>query len=87
MSIFEKESAGLFGVVTTTGAGAITGDFALIHCITATTFTTFTEANGSGNVMTGVVIPAGTVLRGRISAYACSAGNTVRAHKVAPQSA
>ena len=85
MELFDKESAGLFGVVTTTGTGAVTGNFALIQCLTATTFTTFTETNGSGSVMTGFSIPAGTIIRGRITAYTCSSGNTVRAHKAEPQ--
>jgi len=88
MSIFEKESAGLFGVVTATGTDAISGmgDFALIQCLTATTFGVLTESNRSGTAITSISIPAGTELRGRFSAFTL-AGGTVRAHKVAPQSA
>lgn len=80
MDLYDQESAGLFGVVTTTGTGAVAGNFALIHCLTATTFTTFTETNGSG-AMTDFAVPAGTIIRGRITNYECSGGNTVRAHR------
>lgn len=86
MSIFEKESAGLFGVVTETGTTAVTGDFALIQCLTATTFATLTESNRSGDAITALALAAGTVLRGRFSAFTLTSG-AVRAHKVAPQSA
>lgn len=80
MTLFEKESAGLFGVVTETGTTAITGDFAMIQCLTATTFSLFTDTVGSGDVMTGFAIPAGTALRGKISAFTLTSG-AVRAHK------
>lgn len=74
------ESSGMFGVVTETGTTAVTGNFALIHCLTATTFSLFTESNGSGDAMTGVAWPAGSLIRGRISAFTLTSG-AVRAHK------
>lgn len=80
MELFDMESAGLFGVVTETGTTAVTGNFAIIHCLTAATFSLFTETNGSGDAMTGFAVPAGTVLRGRITAFTLTSG-AVRAHK------
>lgn len=84
MELFDKESAGLFGVVTETGTTAITGHFAQIQCLTATTFSLLTEPNGSGDAMTGFAIPAGTTLRGRFTAFTLTSG-AVRAHKAEPQ--
>lgn len=88
MSIFEKESAGLFGVVNETGVTLQTGDFALIQFLATTTFTTLTEANavGSDALTTPFSFAAGTSIRGRFSAFQLATG-AVRAHKVAPQSA
>jgi hypothetical protein len=83
MELFDQETAGLFGVVTETGTTARTGPFALILCMSATTFSAFTEANGSGSAMTGFAIPAGTTIRGRISAFTLTSGS-VRAHKAGP---
>lgn len=80
MTLFEKEAAGLFGVVTETGTTAITGDFALIQCLTATTFATLTETNRSGDAITALSLAAGTVLRGRFSAFTLTTG-AVRAYK------
>jgi hypothetical protein len=78
------ESAGLFGVVTEVGTTPVVGSFALVLCLTATTFSTFTESNGSGNPMTGIAFPAGTLIRGRITAFTLTMG-AVRAHRTAPQ--
>ena len=80
MTLFEKESAGLFGVVTATGTDAVAGDFALIQCLTATTFDVLTEPNRSGTAITALALPAGTILRGKFSAFTLFSG-AVRAHK------
>ena len=80
MNLFDKEAAGLFGVVTETGTTAITGEFAMIQCLTATTFSLLTENTATSDAMTGFAIPAGTVLRGRFSAFTLTSG-AVRAHK------
>lgn len=84
MELYDMESAGLFGVVTETGTTAITGSFAQIQCLTATTFALLTETNGSGDAMTGFAVSAGVTLRGRFSAFTLTSGS-VRAHKAAPQ--
>lgn len=83
MNLFDKEAAGLFGIVTETGTTAITGNFALIQCLTATTFSLLTEGNRSGDAITALSIPAGTVLRGRFSAFTLTSG-AVRAHVAGP---
>jgi hypothetical protein len=80
MELYDMDSAGLFGVVTETGTTAVTGNFAQILCLTATTFSLFTETNGSGDAMTGVAIPAGTLIKGRITAFTLTSG-AVRAHR------
>lgn len=84
MELYDMESAGLFGVVTETGTTAITGNFAQIQCLAATTFSLLTETNGSGDAMTGFAVPAGTTIRGRFTAFTLTSG-AVRAHKSAPQ--
>lgn len=84
MELFDKESAGLFGVVTETGTSDVTGSFAQIHCLTATTFNTLTEVGPVSDAMTGFAIPAGTVLYGRFSFFKLTSG-AVRAHKAEPQ--
>lgn len=84
MELFHKESSGLFGVVTETGTTAITGSFAQIHCLTATTFATLTENGAASDAMTGFAIPAGTILYGRFTAFTLTSG-AVRAHKAEPQ--
>jgi hypothetical protein len=86
MSPFEKESAGMFGVVTETGTDLITGNFAQIQCLTATTFSVLGEANRTGDVITGVLIPAGVTILGRFVSFQLTSG-AVRAHRVAPPSA
>lgn len=85
MELYDMESAGLFGVVTETGTTAITGNFALIQCITATVFTTLTETNSTGDALTTPLsFAAGTTIRGRFTAFTLASG-AVRAHKAAPQ--
>lgn len=79
MESFEKQSS-TGGVIVESGTSAITGDFCAIQVLVAATFTVFTENNSSGDVMTGFAIPAGTILRGHITAFTMSSG-TVRAHR------
>jgi hypothetical protein len=70
------------GVVVESGTTAVTGDFYAIQVLVEATFSTFTENGASGDVMTSIAIPAGTVLyNGRgITAFTMSAG-AVRAYK------
>ena len=67
---------------TETGTTAVTGDFYAIQVLEAATFTTFTENAGDGDAMTGLSIPAGTLLyNGKgITAFTLSSGK-VRAYK------
>lgn len=71
------------GVVVETGTTAVTGQFASIQVLADATFTTFTENNSSGDVMTGFVVPAGTILFNGcgITAFTMSSGK-VRAYKL-----
>jgi len=74
--------AAMNGVVRETGTTAVTGDFFAIQVLEAATFTTFTENNATGDVMTGFSIPAGTILyNGKgITAFTMSSGK-VRAYR------
>jgi len=80
MSPIEKSYYGTAGVVNETGTTAVTGEFDVIDCITATTFSLLTEVNASGDALTGTSWPAGTQLRGKFTAFTLSAG-AVRAYK------
>lgn len=68
------------GVVTTTDTTATTGPFVAITVLADATFSAFTETNGSGNAMTGFVVPAGVTIFGQITAYTLTSGK-VRAYK------
>lgn len=71
------------GVVVETGTTAVTGQFSSIQVLADATFTTFTENGSSGDVMTGFVVPAGTILFNGlgITAFTMSSG-AVRAYKL-----
>ncbi len=77
--VVTSEGAGLQGVVNTTDTTAVTGNFTAVQCIEDTVFATLTEADATGS-LTGVTIPAGTTLFGRITAYTLTSGK-VRAYK------
>lgn len=68
------------GVVVTTNTTAVTGRFSRITVLEAATFSAFSEANASGQAMTGFEIPAGTEIVGDITAYTLTSGK-VRAYK------
>jgi hypothetical protein len=70
------------GVVIETGTTAVTGNFYAIQVLVEATFSTFTENGASGDVMTSIAIPAGTILYNGlgITAFTMSAG-VVRAYK------
>lgn len=68
-------------VENVSGTTAKTGvDYYAVQCLTACTFTTFTERNATGSI-TGVAIPAGTVILNPagITAVTASSGNLWRA--------
>lgn len=75
-----KADFGQNGVVTETGTTDVTGDFYGVLILEAATFTTFTEADASGDAMTGFSIPAGTFIPGKITALTASSGK-FRAYK------
>ena len=69
------------GVVDETGTTAITGgDFIAIQCITDAVFSSLTETAKTGDALTGITIPAGTLLRGQFTAFTLTSG-AVRAYK------
>jgi hypothetical protein len=54
---------GAHGIVNETGTTALTGrDFFAVQCLTETVFATFTENDVSGDAITNVTLPAGTVI-------------------------
>lgn len=77
---FEQQAA-VGGVVTVTGTTAITGNFCAIQVLTNATFSVFTENKATGDAMTGIVIPALTILRGHITSFTLTSG-AVRAHRL-----
>ena len=83
MDFHTRQSAGAAGFVVETGTTAVTGDFCEIHVLEAATFSLITEAKTSGDAMTGFAIPAGTLLKGKFSAFTLTSGK-VRATKSIP---
>lgn len=81
MTTYERQELGLAGSINETGTTAHTGlDVAEIHCLTATTFAALEDSLATGDAITGVALPAGTVLRGRFTAFTLTSG-AVRAYK------
>lgn len=77
--LLRLDNPGLSGAVTTIDTSAITGNFQAIQILTDAQFSTFTETDGTGS-MTGFVIPAGTVIYGKITAYTLTSGR-IRAYR------
>lgn len=64
----------------TTNTAAVTGvNYAQIVCLTDTVFSAFTRTNSTGSI-TGVTLPAGTLLIGPVTAYTLTSG-TVAAYE------
>lgn len=66
------------GVVVETGTDAVTGDFYAIQILETATFSTLTEANKTGDAMTGFAISP-TVIYGNFTAFTLTSGK-VRAY-------
>jgi hypothetical protein len=82
MDIFETQSFGAGGVLVETGTTPVTGNFCALQVLSTATFSAFAENNAAGDVMTGIAIPAGTVLWGHITAFTLTSG-AVRAYRKA----
>lgn len=67
---------GQFGGVHEVGTTAITGVWIKILCLTATTFATLTS-NITGDALTGIAHPAGTILYGRFTAITLTSGEII----------
>lgn len=79
--------AGHRGNRTETGVTALTaenhgGPWSEIQILSAATFTTLTDLEGSGDAMTGFAIPAGITLFGKFVAVTLGSG-TIRLYKSA----
>lgn len=73
-TIAARDTNGTGAVRYTTDTTAVTGgNFAQIHCLTNTVFATLTRTNGTGS-LTGVTLPAGTLLIGPFTAYTLTSG-------------
>lgn len=76
----EKDSSialGQYGAVYESGDTAVSGDFAAILALEATTFTSLTASNWSGDALAGLVVPAGTTIYGKFTAFTLSSGRVV----------
>jgi hypothetical protein len=61
-------------VLYTTDTTAVTGgNFSQIVCLTDTVFSAFTRTNATG-IITGITLPAGTLLIGPVTAYTLTSG-------------
>lgn len=80
----DKQNAGLGGVIYETGTTALSSiDVAVIQCLTDTVFATLTNTLGSGDAITGVTLPAGTLLYGKFTAITLTSG-AIAAYKSIP---
>lgn len=80
---YNKQASGAGGILVETGTTAQTGDFCEIQVLEAANFSLLTEARSSGDTMTGFAIPAGTILKGKFTAFTLTSGK-VRAMKSLP---
>lgn len=76
----DRYTWGADGCVNETGTTAITGEFYELQLLTATTFALLTDLTASGDAITGIALPAGTVLRGNFTAFTLTSG-AVRAYR------
>lgn len=84
MTRFAIQDSGEPGIIYETGTTDLTGlNVHRIDCLTATTFSTLTNAYATGDAITGIALPAGTVLRGKFTAVTLTSG-AVALYKAAP---
>lgn len=68
------------GNTNETGTTARTGNWDTLHCLTDTVFSLLTDSlNSGGDAITGLTLPAGTLLFGRFTAFTLTSG-AVRAY-------
>ncbi len=79
----EKKLFGDNGMHHESGTTAVTGSFYEIYVYSAATFTTLTMPKNSGDALTGIAFPAGTRIKGLITAFTLSGGG-VFAYKNEP---
>ena len=82
MDFHTRQSAGAAGFVVITNTTAVPGDFCEVLLLADTNFETLTEAKTTGTI-TGFVIAAGTILKGKFSEIKLTSGK-VRATKSIP---
>ena len=76
----EKDSSialGQYGAVYESGTTAVTGNFAAILALEATTFDSLTASNWSGDTLAGLVVPAGTTIYGTFTGFTLTSGRVV----------
>jgi hypothetical protein len=71
------QAAGIVGTVYESGTTARTGPFCKITVVTAATFSALSWANLTGSTITGVALPAGTVLEGDIASFTLTSGSVL----------
>lgn len=65
------------GGVIETGLTAVTGDFSAIQCIEDTVFGVLTLPDFTGDSLTTVTIPAGTIIYGNCTAFTLTSGKVI----------
>lgn len=65
---------GMGAVRYTTGTTAQTGSWRQVYCLKDTVFAALVRTNASGDAITGVMLPAGTILIGPITSYQLTSG-------------
>lgn len=79
----EKKLFGDNGMHHESGTTPVTGSFYEIYVYSAATFTTLTMSKNTGDALTGIAFPAGTRIKGNITAFTLSSGG-VFAYKNEP---
>ncbi len=74
------KQTGSKGLTVGDGITEVTGTFYAVQCLTACTFSAMTIAGLTGTI-TGKVIPAGTIIYGKITAITGSADNSYILYK------
>lgn len=79
----EKKFFGENGMHHESGTNAVTGSFYEIYVYAAATFSLLTHGKNTGDVLTSIAFPAGTTIKGPITAFTLASGG-VFAYKNEP---